>query len=85
MLTRKELKELAHDVLTETLHGSVPMNTVAELAAGVLSLDKKAEAAEAELEEVREWRERQFSNTNLPLLDAILNRAEPEKREAPDG
>ena len=35
MLTRKELKELAHDVLTETLHGSVPMNTVAELAAGV--------------------------------------------------
>ena len=38
MLADKELYELANGVLTETLHGNVPMNTVAELAAGVVRL-----------------------------------------------
>ena len=45
------------------------------------SLRTRADAAEAVLVEVRAWRNRQFAGEELPLLDAILNRAEPKKGE----
>jgi len=36
-----EVADLAEGVLTETLHGSVPMETVAKLAEGVLALKEE--------------------------------------------
>lgn len=44
---RKTLLKLARDVTRETLHGPVPMATVAELAMGVLQLETDLAAERA--------------------------------------
>ena len=47
MLNNSDLKDLATGVLSETLYGSIPLNTAAELAAGVIRLIAECEQHEA--------------------------------------
>jgi len=52
MVDYRELHELATGVLQETLHGPVTLETVAKLAAGVLSLGDQCSRQEAVFEEL---------------------------------
>ena len=49
----KEITQLATDVLTMTLHGPLPMETVAKLAQGILDLGAEREEREREIERLR--------------------------------
>lgn len=46
MTNRTELEQLARDVVCETLHGPVPMETVAKLAYGVIELSARVRELE---------------------------------------
>ena len=46
MKDRTELEQLARDVVCETLHGPVPMETVTKLAYGVIELSARVRELE---------------------------------------
>jgi len=55
MKSNREVAQLATDVLTMTLHGPLPMQTVAELAEGVIRLESENAALNEQIEAVREF------------------------------
>lgn len=58
MKSNREVAQLATDVLTMTLHGPLPMQTVAELAEGVIRLESENAALKAEIERLQAQVER---------------------------
>jgi len=77
----KEITQLATDVLTMTLHGPLPMETVAKLAQGILDLGAEREDREREIERLESQVERLESRVDEPCEDCSTARAETAESE----
>ena len=65
------LKDLAIGVLSETLHGALPVKTAMELAQGVIDLSNKVNALEQQI--------RAFKNAKKPDPNYITHPSEGTK------
>lgn len=67
--------QLAKDVLTETLHGPVPMRTVARLAEGVIAAEARLAAVRklANLYRARKAKESTYNEALVDAANAVLD------------
>ena len=82
MKSNREVAQLATDVLTMTLHGPIPMQTVAELAEGVIRLESENAALKEENERLQAQVERLEAEARVAELEAEAERLRDLDRAA---